>query len=259
MAEPSVFIGSSTEHLETARALKQCLGSDVEAVVWDEADFALNESTFGALSTMAERFDFAVFVFDADDVAQIRREKVVAVRDNVVFELGLFIGRLGRGRAFWITAEGAAAPHIPTDLAGITRLTYKKETGASREQLVAELARSCDRLRREFEKLGPRTDRTIAELEDVRVLCVASAQYQEPKFAEDIARIQRNFPPGSITSAHGVNADQFFDYLSGKQPWHIIHLAMYVDASTGTLLLPRPGRRPMRLRAPGFQSRACAV
>ena len=73
---------------------------------------------------------------------------------------------------------------------------------------------------------------------------MASAQYEEPKFAEDIARIQRNFPPGSITSAHGVNADQFFDYLSGKQPWHIIHLAMYVDASTGTLLLPRPGAPP---------------
>jgi predicted nucleotide-binding protein len=123
MAEPSVFIGSSSEQLETARAIKQGLGSDVQAVVWDEADFALNESAFGALSKMAERFDFAVFVFDADDVAQIRRAEVRTVRDNVVFELGLFIGRLGRGRAFWITAEGTAAPHISTDLAGITRLT----------------------------------------------------------------------------------------------------------------------------------------
>ena len=80
MAEPRVFIGSSSEQLETARAVKQCLGSDVEAVVWDEAGFALNESTFGALTKMAERFDFAVFVFDADDVAQIRRTEVRTVR-----------------------------------------------------------------------------------------------------------------------------------------------------------------------------------
>jgi hypothetical protein len=69
-------------------------GSDVEAVVWDEAGFTLNESTFGALTKMAERFDFAVCVFDADDVEQIRRTEVRTVRDDVVFELGLFI-RLG--------------------------------------------------------------------------------------------------------------------------------------------------------------------
>ena len=48
-------------------------------------------------------------------------------------------------------------------------------------------------------------------------------------------------PLHAITSAHGVNADQFFDYLSGTQSWDLIHLAMYVDASTGTLLLPGPG------------------
>ena len=53
MAEPTVFIGSSTEQLETAHALKQCLGSEVQVVVWDEADFALTESTFGALLQMA--------------------------------------------------------------------------------------------------------------------------------------------------------------------------------------------------------------
>ena len=202
MAEPSVFIGSSTEQLETARALKQCLGSDVEAVVWDEADFALNESTFGALTKMAERFDFAVFVFDADDVAQIRRTEVRTVRDNVVFELGLFIGRLGRGRAFWISAAGTDAPHLPTDLAGITHLTYNRPAAPTREKLLAELERSCEALRREFDRLGPRTDRTIEELDDVRILCMASSQYEEPKFQADIARIQRNFPAGSITSAH---------------------------------------------------------
>jgi hypothetical protein len=190
---------------------------------------------------MAERFDFAVFVFDADDVAQIRRAEVRTVRDNVVFELGLFIGRLGRGRAFWITAEGTAAPHIPTDLAGITRLTYRKEEATSPQRLLAELERSCQRLRTEFEKLGPRTDRTVEELDDVRILCMASSQYEAPKFAEDIARIQRNFPTGSITSAHGVDADQFFEYLSGNQSWDLIHLAMYVDAASGTLLFPRPG------------------
>src|SRR6202040_953388 len=39
-----------------------------------------------------DSYDLGVFVFDADDVAVIRDNKTPTVRDNVLFELGLFIG-----------------------------------------------------------------------------------------------------------------------------------------------------------------------
>src|ERR1700731_3562244 len=39
-----------------------------------------------------DSYDFGVFVFDADDVAVLRDNKTPTVRDNVLFELGLFIG-----------------------------------------------------------------------------------------------------------------------------------------------------------------------
>lgn len=237
MPVPTVFIGSSSEQLPTARALKTCLSSFAEAIVWDEAVFDLNESIFGGLLQAADKYDFGVFVFDADDVLRIRHAQVTTVRDNVLFELGLFTGRMGKGRAFWISAQGTNAPHIPTDLAGITHLSFARPSGGM-EQLPVALEKSCERLRIEIDKLGPRSDRTVEELNTVRILCAASSQYSAPKFAADIAEIQRNFPPGSVQSAHGVDAQEFLGYLSDGRKWDIVHLAMYVDPANGDLLIP---------------------
>lgn len=248
MRVPTVFIGSSTEQLKTARALKACLGERVHATVWDEANFGLNDSIFGGLLKAADQYDFAVFVFDADDIARVRHAEVRAVRDNVVFEFGLFTGRMGRGRTFWISAQGAQAPHIPTDLAGIIHLTFQKPKQSDSSRLRKALEKCCERLRLEMEKLGIRGDRTIDELDGARVLCVASSQYSKPKFAKDIKQIQDNFPAGSVKSAHGVNAQQMFRYFSRGQVWDIVHFAMYVDPTTGDLIVPRADGKGPKLK-----------
>ena len=215
--------------------------------MWDEADFALNESTFGALSTMAERFDFAVFVFDADDVAQIRREKVVAVRDNVVFELGLFIGA-------WVVAARSGSPprvrrrptfqRISQGSLGSTSPTRKRPArpGNSWSRSWHAPATGSQGVREAGASNRPDNRGARRRPGPLRGFSTGSPRNpSSPKTSRESRVTSR---PVSITSAHGVNADQFFDYLSGKQPWHIIHLAMYVDASTGTLLLPRPGAPP---------------
>jgi hypothetical protein len=237
MPAPTVFIGSSHEHLKTAHALKSCLSSFAEAIVWDETAFDLNESIFGGLLQAADSYDFGVFVFDADDVAVIRDIKTPTVRDNVLFELGLFIGRMGRDRAFWISSQGATQPHIPTDLAGITHLSYLRPNTDDVDTLRAALTKSCQRLQIEIGKLGPRRDRTVDHLDGVRILCAASTEYSAPKFSEDIANIRRNFPSGSVKSAHGVDGETLMADLSSEK-WDIVHLAMYVDPANGDLLIP---------------------
>jgi predicted nucleotide-binding protein len=105
MSGPIVFIGSSREHVTTARALAECLRRSTRVTVWDDAPFALNDSIFDGLLKEADRADYAIFVFDDDDVTRIRGLEVRTVRDNVLFEFGLFVGRMGKRRTFWISAR----------------------------------------------------------------------------------------------------------------------------------------------------------
>ncbi len=65
-----------------------------------------------------------MFVFSPDDVAMMRDRAMPIVRDNVIFELGLFIGRLGRERNFIISPNDAHDLHLPSDLSGITPIRF---------------------------------------------------------------------------------------------------------------------------------------
>ena len=148
-----MFVGSSANHLPTARALKNSLSEVAEVVVWDEpgAGFEFNESVFGGLLLATEKFDFAVFVFEADDLANIRRhntesEPTPVVRDNVIFEFGLFVGSIGRSRAYWISPAGITSPELPTDLAGLVHLTFSSQGNSDSNGMPLALDNSVSRL-----------------------------------------------------------------------------------------------------------------
>jgi hypothetical protein len=245
MASPTVFIGSSREQLPVARALAAQLRAFSTPTVWNEAPFELNEHIFDGLLNAAQVSDYAVFVFEPDDVTRVREVDVRTVRDNVLFEFGLFVGRMGRGRTFWVSSR-QSNQHVPTDLVGLTHLVFTQPPDKEAETLGDALREAAERLRVVIERQGRRTDREIEELDSVKVLCVASAEYDEPKFADDIDQIRRNFPEGSIESAHGVNAAELYRFFN-RGRWDIVHLAMYVDAKTGDLVVPDPsgssGRR----------------
>jgi predicted nucleotide-binding protein/predicted oxidoreductase (fatty acid repression mutant protein) len=128
---PAVFIGSSSEHLNVAYALQSRLESCSEPTVWDQGIFKLSKTTMDSLIAALNNFDFAVFVFGPDDITEIRDEKKNVVRDNVIFELGLFIGKIGLERTFFVVPTGVENLHLPSDLAGITygRYNDKREDG----------------------------------------------------------------------------------------------------------------------------------
>jgi CAP12/Pycsar effector protein, TIR domain/Prokaryotic STING domain len=115
---PTLFIGCSTEALKYARAIKKHLRSVAEVHVWDEGLFKLGDGTLSSLLKFADRFDFAAMVLAADDLVKSRNKRSLAPRDNVLFELGLFYGRLGPRRTFGICAADRPVK-IPSDLKGI--------------------------------------------------------------------------------------------------------------------------------------------
>jgi hypothetical protein len=70
-----------------------------------------------------QKHDFAILVLTPDDVTESRGDSEKSPRDNVLFELGLFMGRLGRERTF-IVCDRSTKLRLPSDLAGISFITY---------------------------------------------------------------------------------------------------------------------------------------
>ena len=120
--KPTAFIGSSSEGLDPARAIRRHLEEDAELTMWNEDFFKTGSTFIETLVGAVSRFDFAILVLTPDDLVQSRDELNLGPRDNVIFELGLFMGRLGRERTFAVhQREGVK---IPTDLSGLTQVIY---------------------------------------------------------------------------------------------------------------------------------------
>ena len=103
---PSVFIGSSSEGLDVAREVEMHLQTDALTTIWKDGVFGLGSGTLEALMNALDQFDFAIMVLSPDDLLESRGTSYSSPRDNVIFELGLFMGRLGRGRNFHCQRTG---------------------------------------------------------------------------------------------------------------------------------------------------------
>jgi hypothetical protein len=146
---PSVFIGSSSEGLNVAREVEQQLQEDAVTTIRNDAVFGLGIGALESLMNALDQFDFGVMVLSPDDLTQSRERNYASPRDNVVFELGLFMGRLGRSRTF-IVHEKDADLKLPSDLAGITVSPYRK-----RDNLSAALSPTCTPIIKAIRSLGP--------------------------------------------------------------------------------------------------------
>ena len=121
MAAPVVFIASSSEGLGVVTAvqelLQQRLGGTAEVRPWPST-FQLTMAYIESLERLLDSSDFAVLVLTPDDRTASRKVESLSPRDNVVFETGLFFGRLGRRRCFLVEQRDAVLK-LPSDLGGI--------------------------------------------------------------------------------------------------------------------------------------------
>jgi len=157
MVKPSLFVGSSTEGLEFARAVRAELEADVEVTLWNDGFFELGSTFIETLLNALPRFDFGVLVLTSDDWVSSRDVTTFGPRDNVIFELGLFMGRLGRSRTFMLH-QRSTIPKIPTDLAGVTTATYdwpRQDTSYR-----GAVGTACDSIRRAIHALGVSESKT---------------------------------------------------------------------------------------------------
>jgi len=103
----------------------------------------------------ADEVDFAVLILGSDDLTTSRGETASSPRDNVVFEAGLFMGKLGRRRVFLVTPASEKL-RLPSDLYGITHLEYD-DTRRRSERVHGFLTASIQ-IRDRFDELGRRSE-----------------------------------------------------------------------------------------------------
>lgn len=159
---PAVFVGSSSEGLQVAQAIQVVLDATCEVELWTQGVFGLSEGTLESLVLSLQRFDFAVLVLTADDLLDKRGEHLSVARDNVLFELGLFVGGLGRERTFMIYNR-VDRPALPTDLAGITAATFAPHASGN---LVAAIGAACYQMQERINKLGVRDAERLQRLSE---------------------------------------------------------------------------------------------
>jgi hypothetical protein len=143
--KPRIFIGSSIESLDIAYAIQENLQYDANVTVWSQGVFRLSSNTITDLLNTIDTTDYAIFVFSPDDIINIRNTQKNITRDNVIFEFGLFIGKLGKEKVFYLIPNDEDNLHLPTDLLGITpgKFYSKREDG----NIVAALGPFCNQVR----------------------------------------------------------------------------------------------------------------
>jgi predicted nucleotide-binding protein len=152
-AAPKLFIMSSSEAKKIADALRAGLEKDVFSKVWDDGVFFAGGYPLEALEQQVNESDFAVAIAEPDDITESRGTRQRTLRDNVLFELGLFMGKLTRYRTILIHPR-VKDLKIPSDLQGLTLIPYDDGDVST---ITARIAPVCDKVRELVKKLGVRT------------------------------------------------------------------------------------------------------
>ena len=239
--KPTLFIGSSTERLPIAQGLKQILTDCADVTVWNEApEFGIGESVLNGLIKVGELYDFALLVFGQDDSTMMGGVRTSTVRDNVLFELGLFMGHMGRDRAFWLSPKGPKAPQVSSDLDGILHLKFDEPEMTDATSILGSLAETREKINQQISLLGVRAYRTSHVVPMRQALCLASSQYSQARFQQDLEYIHAFFSEREVTSEQGVTADHFYDYFSPGRLWDMVHLGLFVDKENQRMLFDTP-------------------
>jgi len=205
MDKPSLFVGSSKEGVDFARAVRDALATDAEVTVWDEGFFVLGQTFIEGLITGLPRFDFAVLVLTPDDFVVSRAAESFGPRDNLLFELGLFMGGLGRGRTF-VLRDASTTLKMPSDLSGLVTASYDWPRKDSNHR--AAVGAACDGMRKILRDLGVIDRKAAKALNEIRT--------RQDEHSQELSRQQAQIRSLQV-ALQGIVTKYELDKLNGLQ------------------------------------------
>ena len=221
--KPKLFIGSSAEALDYVQAVHELLSRHAEVTPWSAGSFLAMDYPMESLEQQLDHSDFAVFIFSPDDLVQIRGKQYFAARDNIIFEMGLFWGKLGRERVFCILPEKVLAEsdgkpvvgyRIPTDLQGLTVLKYEQRTDGNFQAAVhvacSHIIKAIKERKhfldpaKELEKISAQLDEDYALIRFLRKLARGLLKDSSKKFEYLSEGLWNAFSPPDSFSVEGI-------------------------------------------------------
>jgi len=146
--KPKIFIGSSKAGYSIAEKVKANLQNIGDCYLWQDPHvWEPNKSTFDNLLRMVSYFDFGVFVATADDLTMTNDKLVIEPRDNVILEMSLFLGAMGKDKSFLLVEQDIK---LPSDFNGIYMPRFDKTDDKSINDACAEYSAKIE----EHYKLG---------------------------------------------------------------------------------------------------------
>lgn len=172
MSKPHLFIGSSGKEIKAARSITTVLSDDTSpllAKTWkDGGTFNGTRSTLENLLRELEVSEFGAFILAPDDVVESQGTQSYRARDNVILELGMFLGHFGPERTFILYRRD---PNLkttpPSDLFGINLIVFEFDEKAA----LASVGPACNKIRMAVDdvltaaKLPTRAANVITQLE----------------------------------------------------------------------------------------------
>lgn len=138
-----LFIGSSFKELPLADKIRGYLQNDFDINIWHNdwnipgaPVFVVNKSFLQDLLKASLQYDFGLMLGTSDDKVVREGKVIMQPRDNILFEFGLFLGRMGTSRCALLVEKGI---HVPSDLEGTTQAQFERDDNASLLRGVREI------------------------------------------------------------------------------------------------------------------------
>ncbi len=195
--KPAIFVGSSTEGQKIGKAVQVLLDDSCEATVWSQGVFGLSLGPLESLVLQLNDFDFAILILTPDDLVTKRGVEAQTARDNVLFELGLFMGGLGRDRTF-VVYDRTERLQLPSDLAGVTAATFEMHSSG---KLESSLGAAVTKIEAAIERLGVRNQKR-------GISNVFSQRTKMPLLGQILDTVQ----DGSEVAIQGVSLSQLLPF-----------------------------------------------
>ncbi|WP_162198407.1 nucleotide-binding protein [Vibrio nigripulchritudo] len=230
-----LFIGSSVEGLRIAESVKaQLEHSDIRAEIWTQGTFKANGYPLEQLECALDKYQHGLFVMTPDDMVFSRDAKYAAARDNVLLELGMFIGRYGRNNCFILVPRGENTPKMPSDLSGFNTVSYNSEWAD--ESIDAALGSPVREIRQSIEEITERKKGNSLGLK------------RNSEDSNEIDSSQSEILKLLFSVPDGTKSNIIVDYMDLDKSLCLYHIDQltkydYVDNVNETIVITQKGRK----------------